>query len=153
MAGLQAFYNKSIIMKTDIEILWTWVSKRMSISRVSTQTWVPHNKNPCISAGIRHTSKIGFNCFLSTQAFLLDNRWPRQQGIKERCILVVHMLWNNGEQHFKVFICVQVVGFCSFYKTIDYCAGFCPVVGLYQNEVLPADRERATLVPGTIKNP
>ena len=41
----------------------------------------------------------------------------------------------------RLLIRAQVVGLCSLYKTVDYCAGFCPVVGLDQHEVLLADRK------------
>ena len=36
---------------------------------------------------------------------------------------------------------VQVVRFCSFYKAVDHCAGFCSMIGLDQHEVLPSDRK------------
>ena len=51
------------------------------------------------------------------------------------------MIRDNGEKHFKVLIRVQVVRFCSFYKAVDYCAGFCSMIGLDQHEVLPSDRK------------
>lgn len=51
------------------------------------------------------------------------------------------MIRDNGEKHFKVLIRVQVVRFCSFYKTVDHCAGFRPMIGLDQHEVLPSDRK------------
>ena len=60
------------------------------------------------------------------------------------------MLRDHREKHFKVLIRVQVVGLCSLYKTVDHCAGFCPVVGLDQHEVLPADRKGADGLLGRV---
>ena len=51
------------------------------------------------------------------------------------------MIRDDCEQYFKVFIRVQVVGFCSLFKAVDHCAGSCPVVELDQHEVFPADRK------------
>ena len=53
------------------------------------------------------------------------------------------MIRDDCEPHFKVLIRVQVVCFCSLYKTVDHCAGFCPMVGLDQNKALLPDRKGA----------
>ena len=60
------------------------------------------------------------------------------------------MIRDNGEQHFKVLIRVQVVRFCSFYKAVDHCAGFRSMIGLDQHKVLPADRKGADGLLGRV---
>lgn len=76
-----------------------------------------------------------------TLTFLLYYGRPWKQRFDKVEILVIHVLWDHREKHFKVLIRVQVVGLCSLYKTVDHRAGFSPMVGLDQHEVLPADRE------------
>ena len=60
------------------------------------------------------------------------------------------MIRDNGEQHFKVLIRVQVIRFCSLYKAVDHCAGFRSMIGLDQHKVLPADRKGADGLLGRV---
>ena len=76
-------------------------------------------------------------------ALLLDKRRPWQQGIQKLPVFVFHMVWNDSEQQFKILVGVQAVCFCRFYQAVDHCAGFRTMIGRDQDEVLPADGERA----------
>ena len=65
-------------------------------------------------------------------------------------IRVIHVVRQFRKKELEVLVGVDLIGLRSLYEAIQDSAGFCPVIGLYDDEILPAKSEWSNGLLGVV---